>query len=107
MRGVGGGKFGSEAAGSELPDYIALGGRAMASQESIAFWKQLLEGHRATPVPLRDWRGEEKTAAESRAEESGEVLVRVIALQEETQEQLQHLAREMGVPLKTVCWRRT
>jgi len=28
--------------------------------------------------------------------------VRVIALQEETQEQLQHLAREMGVPLKTV-----
>jgi len=65
------GKFGSEAAGSELRDYIALERRAMASQESIAFWKQLLEGHRATPVPLRDWRGEEKTAAESRAEESG------------------------------------
>jgi amino acid adenylation domain-containing protein len=88
--------------GVSYRDYIALERRAMASQESIAFWKQLLEGHRATPVPLRDWRGEEKTAGQSGAEESGKVLVRVIALQEETQEQLQHLAREMGVPLKTV-----
>jgi aryl carrier-like protein len=88
--------------GVSYRDYIALERGAMASQESIAFWKQLLEGHRATPVPLRDWRGEEKTAGQSGAEESGKVLVRVIALQEETQEQLQHLAREMGVPLKTV-----
>jgi len=54
-------------------DYIALERRAMASQESIAFWKQLLEGHRATPVPLAIGR-RGKDGGRIPAEESGEVL---------------------------------
>jgi aryl carrier-like protein len=75
-------------------DYIALEQGALASEESITFWKQMLDGHTATPVPLREWR------AKGRPASSGEM--RVIEVGPDTQKRLQRLALESGVPLKTV-----
>ncbi|HYM75979.1 MAG TPA: amino acid adenylation domain-containing protein, partial [Candidatus Dormibacteraeota bacterium] len=82
--------------GVRYRDYIALEQQAMASEECVTFWKQMLEGHTVTPVPLRDWRAKEKPAR------SGATLVRLIAISENTREQLQRLAQENGTPLKTV-----
>ncbi|HEY6351239.1 MAG TPA: amino acid adenylation domain-containing protein, partial [Candidatus Angelobacter sp.] len=82
--------------GVSYRDYIALERRAMAAEESITFWKQMLQGHMVTPVPLRDWLGEETPAS------SAEMLVRVIEMGEDTQDRLRHLARENETPLKTV-----
>ena len=79
-------------------DYIALERQALASEQSLAFWKQSLEGHTATPVPLRDWRPQQPGEPAG----SGNPQVRMIAVSEQTQEQLRQLAREMGTPLKTV-----
>jgi len=44
----------------------------MASQESIAFWKQLLEGHRATPVPLRDCEARKRRRENREAADAGD-----------------------------------
>ena len=82
--------------GVSYRDYIALERRALASEESIAFWKQLLEGHTVTPVPLKDWRP-------NAGERPGQgITAQEIALGEHTQQRLQQLAREMSAPLKTV-----
>jgi amino acid adenylation domain-containing protein len=96
QRRLAGGSLEVKPIGVTYRDYIALERRAMASQESITFWKRMLEGHTPTPVPLRDWCEEEGPAS------SGEMVVQAIAMSEETQNQLQQLAREIGTPLKTV-----
>jgi amino acid adenylation domain-containing protein len=77
-------------------DYIALERRTLASAESLAFWKRMLEGHVATPVPLQHWREEESRNS------TFEAPVQEIAISEDTQNRLQRTARDMGVPLKTV-----
>jgi aryl carrier-like protein len=82
--------------GVSYRDYIALERRAMASEASMAFWKQMLEGHTATPAPLRDWNAEERPAG------SGKRSVRVIEISNETLDRLRRLAQELGTPLKTV-----
>jgi len=75
----------------------------MASQESIAFLEAVVgrpSGDAGCPCEIGEER--KKTAGQSGAEESGKVLVRVIALQEETQEQFAASGARDGVPLKTV-----
>jgi len=95
-RRLAGGSLDLKPIGLTYRDYIALERRAMASEESIAFWRQMLDVHTVTPVPLREW-GEEGELAGP-----GDAVVREIAMSGDTQQQLQHLAREMGTPLKTV-----
>ncbi len=79
--------------GVRYRDYVALERHATSSKESATFWKQMLEGCTVTPVPLKDWRGAEKPAGET---------LRIIAISSGTQDRLRYIAREMGIPLKTV-----
>ena len=77
-------------------DYIALEQQAMTSTDTRAFWKQLLEGHNTTPVPMRDWHKDQMVA------NLDVVQSHVIELNEPICAQIQSLAKELGVPLKTV-----
>ena len=77
-------------------DYIALEQQALISADTSAFWKQLLEGHNVTPVPMRDWCRDQKLA------NSDVIQSHAIEINEAKCDQLQSLAKELGVPLKTV-----
>jgi amino acid adenylation domain-containing protein len=77
-------------------DYIALERQVMASEESLAFWRQTLQEFTLTPAPLTDLNEEKKLA------DPGKIPARAIVISEDTQNQVRILAREMRVPLKTV-----